>query len=134
MEDMLPEKLFISIGQDGQENIRKNDPSAATMLLFSTDKNTYTVGENAVITFPSGEGGRALVSVENGTEVLSSQWVTPQKGETKFELPIIDLYTPNVYINITLLQPHASTANDLPIRLYGVVTLSGRRPKYQGTT
>ncbi len=107
---------------------RKNDPSAATMLLFSTDKNTYTVGENAVITFPSGEGGRALVSVENGTEVLSSQWVTPQKGETKFELPIIDLYTPNVYINITLLQPHASTANDLPIRLYGVVPISVEDP------
>ncbi|WP_109301740.1 alpha-2-macroglobulin [Aquimarina sp. AU474] len=102
---------------------RKNDPSAATMLLFSTDKTNYNVGEKAIVTFPSSEGGRALVTVENGTEVLSSQWVTPQKGETKFELPIESLYTPNVYIHITLLQPHASTANDLPIRLYGVVPI-----------
>ncbi len=107
---------------------RKNDPSAATMLLFSTDKNTYTVGEKATVTFPSSESGRALVTVENGTEVLSSQWVTPQKGETKFELPIEELYTPNVYIHITLLQPHASTANDLPIRLYGVVPISVEDP------
>ncbi|MEW7289252.1 alpha-2-macroglobulin family protein [Aquimarina sp. 2304DJ70-9] len=102
---------------------RKNDPSAATMLLFSTDKKTYDVGEKAIVTFPSSEGGRALVTVENGTEVLFSRWVTPQKGETKFELPIEELYTPNIYIHITLLQPHSSTANDLPIRLYGVVPI-----------
>ncbi|MDY8137030.1 alpha-2-macroglobulin family protein [Aquimarina sp. 2201CG5-10] len=108
---------------------RKNDPSAATMLLFSTDKKTYNVGEKAIVTFPSSEGGRALVTVENGTEVLSSQWVIPQKGETKFELPIEELYTPNVYINITLLQPHSSTANDLPIRLYGVVPISVEDPQ-----
>ncbi|WP_438710475.1 alpha-2-macroglobulin family protein [Aquimarina muelleri] len=107
---------------------RKNDPSAATMLLFSTDKNTYNVGEKATVTFPSSEGGRALVTVENGTEVLSSQWVIPQKGETKFELPIDNLYTPNVYIHITLLQPHSTTLNDLPIRLYGVVPISVEDP------
>ncbi|WP_062056966.1 alpha-2-macroglobulin family protein [Aquimarina longa] len=107
---------------------RKSDPSAAAMLLFSTDKSTYTVGEKAIITFPSSEGGRALVSVENGTEVLSSQWVLTQKGETKFELPIEDIYTPNVYINITLVQPHSFTANDLPIRLYGIVPISVENP------
>ncbi|WP_108867882.1 alpha-2-macroglobulin family protein [Aquimarina aquimarini] len=107
---------------------RKNDPSAATMLLFSTDKKTYNVGEKAMITFPSSEGGRALVTVENGTEVLDAQWVLSQKGETKFELPIDKLYTPNVYINITLLQPHAGTANDLPIRLYGVVPITVEDP------
>ncbi|WP_368662469.1 hypothetical protein [Zobellia laminariae] len=49
---------------------RKTDPSAATMLVFSTDKETYNVGENATITFPSSKGSRALVTIENGTEVL----------------------------------------------------------------
>ncbi|MBQ4819001.1 MG2 domain-containing protein [Aquimarina sp. MMG016] len=107
---------------------RKGDPSAATMLLFSTDKKTYNVGEKATVTFPSSEGGRALVTVENGTEVLYSEWVIPQKNETKFELQIDELYTPNVYIHITLLQPHASTANDLPIRLYGVIPISVEDP------
>ncbi|MEX0290176.1 MAG: alpha-2-macroglobulin, partial [Flavobacteriaceae bacterium] len=51
---------------------RKNDPSAATMLVFSTDKENYNVQETATITFPSSEGGRALVTIENGTEVLES--------------------------------------------------------------
>jgi hypothetical protein len=108
---------------------RKNDPSSATMLVFSTDKEKYNVGEKATITFPSSGEGRALVTVENGTEVLQSLWVTPTKGETKFELPMQNFYAPNVFIHISLLQPHASTKNDLPIRLYGVVPVSVENPQ-----
>ncbi|WP_411029151.1 alpha-2-macroglobulin family protein [Spongiimicrobium sp. 3-5] len=107
---------------------RKGDPSAASMLTFSTDKETYTVGETATVTIPSSEDGRALITVENGSEVLHSLWMETQKGETKFQLPITALYTPNVYINITLLQPHAATTNDLPMRLYGVAPISVEDP------
>ncbi len=108
---------------------QKNDPSAATMLLFSTDKEKYKVGEKATVTFPSSEGGRALVTVENGSEVLTSLWIETTKGETKFQLPITKIYTPNIYLNISLLQPHASTLNDSPIRLYGVVGVSVENPE-----
>lgn len=107
---------------------RKNDPSAATMLMFSTDKETYHVGETATVTFPSSEGGRALVTVENGNEVLQSIWVKASQGETKFQIPITELFAPNVYINISLLQPHASTLNDSPIRLYGIVPILVENP------
>ncbi len=107
---------------------RKSDPSAATMLVFSTDKQTYNVGETASVTFPSSEGGRALVTVENGTEVLESLWVETAKGETKFQLPMTELYTPNVFIHISLLQRHSSTLNDNPIRLYGLVPVSVENP------
>ena len=103
---------------------RKGDPSAATMLVFSTDKETYTIGEKATVSFPSSFGGRALVTVENGSEVLESLWVETVEGETKFELPITKLYTPNVFINITSLQPHANTKNDSPIRMYGITGIS----------
>lgn len=107
---------------------RKNDPSAATMLVFSADKEVYNVGEKAKVTFPSSEGGRALVTIENGSEVLESLWVETTKGETQFELPIKDLYTPNVFIHISLLQPHASTLNDSPLRLYGLIPISVENP------
>ena len=107
---------------------RKNDPSAATMLVFSTDKETYNVNETSIVTFPSSEGGRALVTIENGTEVLESLWVETKKGETKFSLPIKAGFTPNVFIHISLLQPHASSLNDNPIRLYGVVPISVEDP------
>ncbi|MEM7187193.1 MAG: MG2 domain-containing protein, partial [Bacteroidota bacterium] len=99
------------------------DSESAKMLLFSADKESYNVGDKATINFPSGSEGRALVSVENGTEVLSTQWVSTQQGETQVSIPISKEMAPNVYVNISLLQPHEQTKNDLPIRLYGVVPI-----------
>lgn len=102
----------------------KNDPSAATMLMFSADKEKYNVGETATFTFPSSEAGRALVTIENGSEVLESLWVDAVKGDTKFTLPITSEFTPNIFVHISLLQPHSNTLNDLPIRMYGVIPVS----------
>ncbi|MFM9987962.1 alpha-2-macroglobulin family protein, partial [Flavobacterium sp.] len=100
---------------------RNTDASTANMLVFSTDKKNYAVGEKAQISFPSSEGGRALISIENGAKVVQTLWAKTKKGETKVEVPITAAMAPNVYFNITLLQPHASTKNDSPIRMYGII-------------
>ncbi|WP_395076941.1 alpha-2-macroglobulin [Flavobacterium sp.] len=100
---------------------RNTDASTANMLVFSTDKKNYEVGEKAQISFPSSEGGRALISIENGAKVVETIWAKTQKGETKVGIPITAAMAPNVYFNITLLQPHASTKNDSPIRMYGII-------------
>jgi len=102
---------------------KNTDASTANMLVFSTDKEKYAVGENAQISFPSSEGGRAFISIENGSKVVQTLWAMTQKGETKVTIPITSAMAPNVYFNITLLQPHASTKNDLPIRMYGIVPI-----------
>ena len=102
---------------------KNSDGEAATMLRFSTDKTNYVVGEKAKVFFPSSEGGRALISIENGTKVLKTLWAKTNKGETSVELPITAEMAPNVYVNITLLQPHATSKNDSPIRMYGVVPI-----------
>lgn len=96
---------------------------SAKMLVFSANKEKYNVGEEAIINFPSGSEGRALISVENGTEVLSTQWIETKKGETKATIKLTEDMAPNVYVNISLLQPHEQTKNDLPIRLYGVIPI-----------
>jgi uncharacterized protein YfaS (alpha-2-macroglobulin family) len=102
---------------------RKVDPEMASMLIFNADKKTYKVGENAKITFPSSAGGRALITVENGTEVLDAQWAETKDKQTQVDIPLLDPYVPNVYVHITYLQSHAQTANDLPLRMYGVIPL-----------
>ncbi|GAA3572674.1 MG2 domain-containing protein [Snuella lapsa] len=99
------------------------DKEAAKMLVFSGDKEQYNVGETAKITFKSGTEGRALISIENGTEVLDYWWVKTSEGETKVDIPVTTNMAPNVFINISLLQPHAITSNDLPIRLYGIIPI-----------
>jgi alpha-2-macroglobulin len=102
---------------------RNTDASTANMLVFSTDKKEYAVGDKAQISFPSSEGGRALISIESGAKVIETMWSKTNKGETKVEVPITAAMAPNVYFNITLLQPHASTKNDSPIRMYGIVPI-----------
>lgn len=104
------------------------DAESAKMLVFSADKEKYNVGETATISFPSGSEGRALLSIENGTEVLGTQWVETKKGETQATITITKEMAPNIYVNISLLQPHEQTVNDLPIRLYGVIPLLIENP------
>ena len=104
------------------------DAESSKILIFSTDKEKYTLGEEAMVTFPSDRGGRALISIENGTEVLSQQWIETSSKETKATIPITAEMAPNAYVNISLLQPHSQVKNDLPIRLYGVVPLLVENP------
>jgi hypothetical protein len=106
-----------------------NDKEAAKMLVFASDKEKYNVGETATIKFPSGHEGRALVSIENGSDVLEYNWIKTSKGETEVKIPITSEMAPNVFLNISLLQPHAITSNDLPIRLYGVIPILVEDPK-----
>lgn len=99
---------------------RSNESDEATKLVFLTDKKSYNVGENMKVTFPSAANGRAFLSIENSTKVVKHQWVNTNKGETEVSIPITADMTPNVFVHITMLQPHANTVNDAPIRLYGI--------------
>jgi uncharacterized protein YfaS (alpha-2-macroglobulin family) len=103
---------------------RKGDPDSATMLIFNADKTKYNSGESAEISFPSAQGARALVSVENGAGILQQFWLDTQNSETKFTLPITKDMAPNIYVYISLIQKHANTQNDMPIRMYGVIPIS----------
>lgn len=102
---------------------KTGDASTANMLVFTSNKAKYAVGEKAIVSFPSSEGGRALISIENGSKVIGSLWASTKKGETKVEIPVTAEMAPNVYLNISLLKPHASTVNDSPIRMYGILPI-----------
>jgi alpha-2-macroglobulin len=109
---------------------RGNDGGgAATMLSFNTDKAQYNIGEKINLTIPGSGEGRALVSVENGSKVLQTYWIETQKGENRFSIETTPDMTPNVYVHVSLLQPHSQTVNDLPIRLYGVNMIKVEDPK-----
>jgi uncharacterized protein YfaS (alpha-2-macroglobulin family) len=93
----------------------------ASILNISPDKSNYQVGETAVISLPSENNGRVLVSVESGSKIISMFWADPKKINNRpvVEIPITAEMAPNVFIGITLLQPHKNTLNDMPMRMYG---------------
>ena len=108
---------------------------AASRLNLFSDKPAYNVGDTAIIQLPAATQGRALLSVETSSQILEQRWVEFEqapmvaagkgKAENKlqFELPITANMAPNVYVHITLLQPHENKTNDRPIRLYGIIPL-----------
>lgn len=100
----------------------KTDPSGIKMLAFSLDKDSYEIGETATAIVPAAAGGRALVTLENGSTVVKREWMeVNNQGDTRYSFEVTPEMAPNVYLHISLLQPHAQTVNDLPIRMYGVV-------------
>ncbi len=105
-----------------------NTKIIANMLHFSTNKESYKAGEEVVVTIPSPQNGRALVSIENGSRVLEAHWLETEKGSTMFKFKASSQMAPTTYVHVSLMQPHTRT-NDLPIRLYGVVPIKMDDPE-----
>ena len=107
---------------DWRGRSNKSDPDNIKMLTFSTDKTSYDVGETITVIIPESGGGTALIALENGSSVLSrTRLDLNERGDTKYTFKAVENMAPNFYIHISLLQPHAQTVNDLPIRMYGIV-------------
>ena len=100
----------------------QSGPGASTLNFFA-DKPRYKVGEVAKIQLPDATQGRALVSIETGSHIIEQHWVEFNKDNTRFEIPLTRAMSPNVYVHVTLIQPHQGKKNDRPIRLYGIVPI-----------
>ncbi len=107
---------------------KERDPEGATALNFSANNERFNVGEDVTLTIPTGEAGRALVTIENGSKIIQANWVEATKGNTTFSFKATAEMTPNAYATVTLLQPHAQTKNDLPIRMYGAIPITVEDP------
>ncbi len=101
---------------------------SANVLMFSADKESYTVGETAKITIPTPDAGKALVSIENNGRLLSTEWINVKQGQTLYQLRITDRMAPNVYVHVSVIQPHGQTVNDRPIRMFGIIPLPVEDP------
>ncbi|MFZ4058382.1 MAG: alpha-2-macroglobulin family protein [Ferruginibacter sp.] len=99
------------------------DQTAATMLSFTSSKEKYAVGEEIALSIPSSNTGRILVSLENGSRVIQSFWKSVTPGQTQVKFKATAEMSPNIYATVSLLQPHAQTINDLPIRMYGSIPI-----------
>ena len=95
-----------------------------TSLAITTDKTEYAPGEKIHISVPSEEGSRAIVSLCNGSNILSVCTYECQKGNTEFVVEATDEMMPNAYITVSLVQRYNQTLNDMPIRMYGIVPIT----------
>ena len=102
--------------------------NAAAMLPFTVEKEKYNVGEEVTLKVPAGEAGRILLTLETGTRVAKHIWFDAKAGDNYLKFKTEEGMAPTVYAHVSLIQPHAQTKNDLPIRMYGVVPVNVENP------
>lgn len=101
-----------------------DDKEAATKLTLTTDRDSYEPGQHIKLLFPSSAGARALVNICQGARILETRNVQCSDKQTTVDIAATDDMTPNIYLCVNLIQPYGVTANDEPIRLYGVRAVS----------
>lgn len=106
----------------------KRNAEGATLLSVSTDREKYNPGDEVKLSFPAPENSRIIVTLENSSSVLEEIRAIGQKGNNVVTFKAKPGMAPNVYANVTVIQPHAQTYNDMPIRLYGVVPVMVEDP------
>ena len=103
---------------------------APAQLSMKAGADSYQVGEKMVVTFPANEQAKALVTVEANERVLQTLVLDNLGQEGKVEITTTEEMIPNVYVYVALIQPH-DAANDLPVRLYGVVPVKVENKKLE---
>ncbi|WP_132433416.1 alpha-2-macroglobulin family protein [Natronoflexus pectinivorans] len=115
--------LFFSAYRYG--GIPGGDMNEGTLSLKS-DKQVYSSGETARIMLPNPKQGNVLVTLERGRRMLDWFWVDPSKtsgDELVIDIPLKKDYLPNVYVTVSVIQPHSQMVNDRPIRMFGIIPL-----------
>ncbi|MEN0063598.1 MAG: MG2 domain-containing protein [Myxococcota bacterium] len=108
---------------------RKDGPGGATVLSISTPNSKVSVGDEVTINIPAAASGRALVALETSTHVVDAEWIELTGEDQQYTFKATESMVPNVYANVTLVQPHQGTASDLPIRMYGITPIEVTSPK-----
>jgi len=109
----------------------RNSRNSASIMELSADKDSYNTGETAKISFPTTATARNLVTIEKADQILDWWWADSEsdKEKTQIQIPLTEEMTPGVYVSVSVIQPHKETANDCPLRMYGIIPLKVVNPQ-----
>jgi hypothetical protein len=107
----------------------KGNAEGATLLSISTNKEKYNPGDEIKLNFPAPENARVIVTLENSTSVIDEIHTNTTRGNTIISIKAKPEMAPNCYAYVTIIQPHAQTVNDMPMRLYGIVPILVEDPE-----
>lgn len=91
-------------------------------LMIDFDKDSYRVGEQAVIQVRSPFAGKLILTVER-EDILDQQIIEMPENTATITLPVREEYKPNVYVVGSLIRSHQSLEVHAPVRAYGAYPL-----------
>lgn len=100
----------------------------ATLVRLQTSKEKYSANETVQLNIPAPALSKMLITLENGSKVLESHWVTATGSSVDkpfvFSFQASPQMAPAVYAHVEMIQPHGMRANDLPMRMYGLLPIT----------
>lgn len=106
-----------------------DDDEGIAALPMKIQRQEVTVGEEMELIIPGIKKSKVLVSLESGTEVLSTFWVEGLEGKQMIRIPVTPEMSPGVYINVTQIQSIEDRNNSLPVRRYALEYVDVRDPE-----
>ncbi len=91
-------------------------------LKIDFDKDSYNVGEQAVVQVRSPFAGRLVLTVER-EGILDQRIVEMRENTATITLPVRQEYKPNVYVVGNLIRSNRSLELHAPVRAYGAYPL-----------
>lgn len=91
-------------------------------LELTANKEKYNVGDHITLSFPTNKKGRALITIEDGQNILKSKWVNITNNKTTYTFKSSSKMAPYCYANVIYIQPYQHQ-NNLPIHMYSVIPI-----------
>ena len=104
-----------------------DEENTMTKLNVSKNAESYRVGDEVKVTFPSSENANILITLESSDGVLQSEWIPSQGDQTEYRFRATQDMLPNIYVNVNMIQTW-ERENDLPIRMYGIIPIEINDP------
>ncbi|MBK8406286.1 MAG: hypothetical protein IPL25_20160 [Saprospiraceae bacterium] len=112
---------YFYTGWPYEENDQNND--FVHVLNFKADKESYKIGEKATLYLPGAVSGQYQICIIKENKIIKHFQLAAQKDRTSFTFDIEDQMEPNVYADVSLIQPVKDVVNDLPVRMFGVIPI-----------
>ncbi len=83
---------------------REQSGPAANVLMITSDKPEYKVGDTATVQLPQSAQGRALLTLENGSSILEARWIEAHSSKDKGERTGFQCRSPRAW-RLTSMSP-----------------------------
>ncbi|MBK9107809.1 MAG: hypothetical protein IPM92_05355 [Saprospiraceae bacterium] len=93
------------------------------ILHFKADKDLYQIGEVAHLTLPGASAGTYTINIIKGNKIIKSEMIAASAGQTTYQISLESGMAPNIYVDVSYIQPCQHKLNDLPLRLFGIIPL-----------
>ncbi|OQY37403.1 MAG: hypothetical protein B6226_05245 [Candidatus Cloacimonetes bacterium 4572_65] len=98
------------------------DIAEDNIVKLTTSKPKYKIGESIALSIPATKGNVIRLSVVGGSKIIKEEILNVRKTEEYiYQLEATKEMSPNVHIEVKVLQEMIDNNNDLPLRLYGII-------------